>query len=127
MYDHFLEKGLPTLYTTQIFLGLCLFEAVLAMILPGPHVKGLPIPHEGGRQLDYKCNGVISLYTTYLVSAALHYSGVWRLTEVRILLSLFRWCSVTRAVFAFFVYMCICTFLFRYWVVITGNAILVFD
>ena len=82
MYSHFLTKGLPTLYTTTIFLVFCLFEAVLAMVLPGPHVKGLPIPHEGGRQLDYKCNGVISLYTTYLVSAVLHYSGLWRLTEV---------------------------------------------
>lgn len=52
------------------------------MILPGPNVKGLPIPHEGGRQLNYKCNGVVSVYLTYVVAFALHYTNTWRLTEV---------------------------------------------
>lgn len=82
MYGHFLEKGLPNTYTTTVYLGFCLFEAILAMILPGPIVKGLPIPHENHRQLDYKCNGVISVYLTYVVAFGLHYTGTWRLTEI---------------------------------------------
>jgi len=82
MYGHFLAKGLPNSYTTTVYLTFCLFEALLSMVLTGPMVKGLPIPHENFRQLEYKCNGVLALYTTYAVAAALHLTGTWRLTEI---------------------------------------------
>lgn len=52
VYGHFLEKGLPNQYTFTVYLGFCLFEAILAMVLPGPIVKGLPIPHENHRRMQ---------------------------------------------------------------------------
>ena len=42
---------------------------------PPASVYGLPIKHEGGRRLAYRCNGLASWYLTLAVAAALHLSG----------------------------------------------------
>jgi delta24(24(1))-sterol reductase len=45
-------------------------------------MRGLPIRHLGGERLEYNCNGIFTWYASLLLVAALHFSGVWRLTSV---------------------------------------------
>eukprot|EP00842_Homolaphlyctis_polyrhiza_P001692 jgi/Hompol1/2523/HPOL_000078-RA len=47
--------------------------------MPGPTVKGLPVPSLHNRQLEYLCNGVSSFYVTLVASAILHISGIFPL------------------------------------------------
>ena len=55
------------------------FEAVCYLYLPGIYVKGKPLPHEGGKKLDYYCSGQWSWYVTIIVAMALHWSGIFKL------------------------------------------------
>lgn len=59
-----------------------IFEALCYLYLPGVWTKGKPLPHEGGRRLDYYCSGMWSLWTTIAVAAALHFTGLFKLYEV---------------------------------------------
>ncbi len=52
------------------------------MVLPGPRVKGLSIKEEGGRQLEYRCNGLAAWYVTLLTAFLLHITGVFRITQI---------------------------------------------
>jgi delta24(24(1))-sterol reductase len=52
------------------------------LALPGIVVKGLPIKSEGGRQLEYLCNGVAAWYATILLVVALHLGGLWKITYI---------------------------------------------
>ncbi|PNP53113.1 hypothetical protein THARTR1_06323 [Trichoderma harzianum] len=56
-----------------------IFEGACYCLLPGVWGKGKPLPHAGGKQLDYFCNAYASLYTTFAVLGALHFSGIWPL------------------------------------------------
>ncbi len=73
------EGAFPSLKAWAIYWIFLLFEAVCYMVLPGVTTIGKPIPHEGGRQLPYYCSGMWSFYTTIIVAAALHVSGVFPL------------------------------------------------
>lgn len=44
--------------------------------------EGLPVPSLGYKTLMYKCNAVGCVYITWATAAALHYSGVFRLTSI---------------------------------------------
>lgn len=72
----------PTTFGFTVYLLFCLFQFVLAWYMPGPIVKGLPIPSENGRQLEYRCNGVTSFYATLVVAFALHHYGIFPLTLI---------------------------------------------
>lgn len=54
-----------------------IFEGACYCLLPGVWGKGKPLPHAGGKQMDYFCNAYVSLYTTLVVLAGLHFSGIW--------------------------------------------------
>mmetsp|Transcript_7903 Transcript_7903/g.11048 ORF Transcript_7903/g.11048 Transcript_7903/m.11048 type:complete len:438 (+) Transcript_7903:46-1359(+) len=82
MWGHVKEDAFPTIYGGQIYLGFTVFQAILSMIMPGPIIKGLPVPSLGGRQLDYLCNGVSSWYLTLILAFTLHYTGWFPLTEL---------------------------------------------
>ncbi|KAL8733421.1 MAG: hypothetical protein Q9181_003585 [Wetmoreana brouardii] len=69
----------PTAKAWTIYWGFLLFEAACYLYLPGITVKGKPLPHEGGRRLDYYCSGAWSFYATIVVAAALHLTGVFKL------------------------------------------------
>ena len=94
---------IPNKFATVLYLGFCVFQAILAVIMvchwdnsdylnlfktcrchfqPGPIVKGLPIPSLKGKQLDYKCNGVSSFYATLITSAILHRTGILPLAMI---------------------------------------------
>ncbi|CAO3625556.1 unnamed protein product [Mucor hiemalis] len=72
----------PTLIAAKIYLGFVFYSAVMAYIMPGPVVEGLPLPSLNGGRLKYLCNGLSSWYFTLALSAVLHVTGVFRLTSI---------------------------------------------
>ena len=81
-FQHIIENASPTLYALKIYVGFILFQFFLARFMPGTLIKGLPIPSENNRQYQYLCNGITSWYATLLTVFILHYSGLFRLTEL---------------------------------------------
>ncbi|KAF2230329.1 c-24(28) sterol reductase [Viridothelium virens] len=55
------------------------FEGICYLYMPGVYTHGKPLPHLGGRKLQYYCSGVSSFYTTMVVALALHFSGLFKL------------------------------------------------
>jgi Delta24(24(1))-sterol reductase len=50
--------------------------------MPGYMQEGLPVPSLGYKTLLYKCDAYNSVYTTIATAAALHFSGLFRLTGI---------------------------------------------
>ena len=73
------EGAFPSLKAVTIYWTFFVFEAVCYLYLPGVMTKGKPLPHEGGKQLDYYCSGLWSFYVTILVVGVLHLSGLFKL------------------------------------------------
>ena len=73
------EGAYPSLKAWTIYWTFFVCEMAFYCLLPGVWAYGKPLPHEGGRQLKYYCSGVWSFYTTIVVTAALHFSGLFPL------------------------------------------------
>ena len=69
----------PILKAWAIYWTFFIFQAVLYLTMPGVYSSGKPLPHEGGKQLRYYCNGVVSFYVTIAVALGLHFSGLFKL------------------------------------------------
>lgn len=69
----------PSVRAWIIYWVFFLLQSVLYLTLPGVYAKGKPLPHEGGKQLSYFCNGVASFYTTIAIAAVCHYTGIFKL------------------------------------------------
>eukprot|EP00638_Chattonella_subsalsa_P020322 CAMPEP_0117870340 /NCGR_PEP_ID=MMETSP0950-20121206/9785_1 /TAXON_ID=44440 /ORGANISM="Chattonella subsalsa, Strain CCMP2191" /LENGTH=417 /DNA_ID=CAMNT_0005722615 /DNA_START=32 /DNA_END=1282 /DNA_ORIENTATION=- len=82
MWNHMKSDAFPTVYGGQIYLGFCLFQAILAVTMPGPVIQGLPVPSLNNKKLDYLCNGVSSWYLTLIVAFVLHYWNWFPLTDL---------------------------------------------
>lgn len=54
-------------------------QAIFYMQMPGIWVKGKPLPHLGGKQLDYYCSGLWSWYATIAIAVTLHVTGHFRM------------------------------------------------
>ena len=76
------EHATPTWFATKLYLGFCLLQGFLAYVMPGPIVKGLPIPSENNKQLEYRCNGVWSFYTLAVIALIVHNTGIFPLTSI---------------------------------------------
>lgn len=76
------EGAFPTLKAWVIYWTFFGFEALCYLFLPGIWTKGKPLPHKGGRRLDYYCSGPWSFYTTIVVAATLHVTGIFKLYTV---------------------------------------------
>ena len=48
--------------------------------MPGPIIKGLPVPSENNKQYSYLCNALYSWYFTLALVFILHYTGLFPLT-----------------------------------------------
>ncbi|KAF4943248.1 hypothetical protein F66182_18783, partial [Fusarium sp. NRRL 66182] len=77
-----MEGAWPSLKAWLIYWVFFVFEALCYIWLPGITVTGRPLPHEGGKQLDYYCSAVSSFYTTLIVAGALHFTGLFRLYTI---------------------------------------------
>lgn len=76
------EGAFPNAKAWAIYWGFLIFEAACYVYLPGITVQGKPLPHEGGRRLDYYCSGLWSFYSTVAVAAGLHLSGTFPLYTI---------------------------------------------
>ncbi|KAL9596874.1 MAG: hypothetical protein Q9219_005500 [cf. Caloplaca sp. 3 TL-2023] len=76
------DGALPNAKAWTIYWGFLIFEAACYLYLPGITVRGKPLPHEGGRRLDYYCSGLWSFYTTIAVAAGLHLTGFFPLYTI---------------------------------------------
>jgi len=75
----YLSFAAPTLFATKVFLGFIGIQLLLAYVLPGLNIKGLPIPSKNNQQLTYICNGIPCWYATLSIAAILHFTGLFPL------------------------------------------------
>lgn len=73
------DGAFPSVKAWTIYWTFLAFEAACYVFLPGVTTLGKPLAHEGGRQLTYHCSGLWSWYTSIVLAAALHLSGVFPL------------------------------------------------
>ena len=73
------EGAFPHARAWAIYWAFLIFEAFCYLYLPGIYVKGKPLPHEGGKKLDYYCSGQWSWYVTIALALVLHWSGAFKL------------------------------------------------
>jgi delta24(24(1))-sterol reductase len=76
------EHAFPSLFAWNIYWAFFIFEGACYCLLPGVWAYGKPLPQEGGKQLKYYCSGVWSFYTTIVVVAVLHYTGIFPLYTI---------------------------------------------
>ncbi|QIW98583.1 hypothetical protein AMS68_004101 [Peltaster fructicola] len=67
----------PTVKAWLIYWVFFVFQGFLYLFMPGVYSQGKPLPHEGGRQLRYYCNGTTSFYLTIVLAVVLHVTGVF--------------------------------------------------
>lgn len=77
MAQHITEGAWPTWYATKIYWAFLFFEAALQYLCPGIVMKGLPLEHEGGKQLEYNCNALWAWYITFSLWIYLQWSGLF--------------------------------------------------
>ncbi|KAJ7759252.1 ergosterol biosynthesis ERG4/ERG24 [Mycena metata] len=82
MWTHVYEDANPSLYAWKVYGGNIIFQFILALVMPGYQQEGLPVPSLNYKTLMYNCNALYSLYATMITAAALHYTGLFRLTEI---------------------------------------------
>ncbi|KAJ2772188.1 C-24(28) sterol reductase, partial [Coemansia nantahalensis] len=76
------EIAAPTWAGARIYLGFTLFMVALAYVCPGPVMHGYKLPSLGGQRLAYHCNALWSWWVVQAAALALHFSGLFRLTQV---------------------------------------------
>jgi len=80
MIEHIKDGAMPNASTASVYIGFILLQAFLGLIMPGVTVKGLKIPEEKDKQLDYLCNGFAGWWATLIIVFVLHYTDTFRIT-----------------------------------------------
>jgi delta24(24(1))-sterol reductase len=65
-----------------IYWAFFVMEGLFYLYLPGVYAEGKPLPHLGGKKLQYYCSGVWSFYVTIALAFGLHFSGVFKLYTI---------------------------------------------
>ncbi|KAH6666661.1 ergosterol biosynthesis ERG4/ERG24 family-domain-containing protein [Halenospora varia] len=76
------EYAFPSVKAWTIYWTFFIFEGACYCLLPGYTTYGKPLPHEGGKQLRYYCSATWSFYTTIVIAALLHYTGLFKLYTI---------------------------------------------
>lgn len=76
------EYAFPGLFAWEIYWGYLILEGAFYCLLPGVYGYGKPLAHEDGKQLKYYCSGVWSFYTTIVLMAGLHWTGIFPLYNI---------------------------------------------
>lgn len=80
---HLIYTGaFPSLKAWAIYWSFFIFEGALYIYAPGIWVKGKPLPHENGKQLDYYCSGMWSWWTTIALACLAHVTGIFKLYTI---------------------------------------------
>lgn len=81
--SHITTSACPTLEAFIIFFTFFILQIILAITLPGPLVKGLPVPSENNKVYVYKCNAVWCWYFTFILLFALNYFQLFKLSRIQ--------------------------------------------
>ncbi|KAJ4343850.1 C-24(28) sterol reductase [Didymella glomerata] len=79
MWNLVKTEAYPTNKAWQIYWFFGLVQMAFYMFMPGVYRKGKPLPHLGGKQLDYYCSAMWSFYSSIVIMLALHFTGVFKL------------------------------------------------
>jgi delta24(24(1))-sterol reductase len=109
------QDASPSLYAWKVYSGLIVYQLFLAWIVPGYKQEGLPVPSLGYKTLTYNCNALWCIYITYITAFGLHYSGLFRLTEI---IDNYGHIMTVAMIWGFAV-----SFGTYFWAVLSGNAI----
>lgn len=82
MFHYIAEGAVPTGKAAMIYGGFLLLQFLLASTMPGLWVKGFPVPSEGNIQHNYLCNAIASWYVLIILLLVLHFTHLFRLTEL---------------------------------------------
>ncbi|KAJ2745738.1 C-24(28) sterol reductase [Coemansia sp. BCRC 34301] len=82
MSQRYWEIAYPGWTGIKIYMGFTLFTVVLAYICPGPIMYGYKLPSLNGQRLAYHCNALWAWWITILTALVLHFSGLFRLTQI---------------------------------------------
>ncbi|GJJ11481.1 hypothetical protein Clacol_005714 [Clathrus columnatus] len=82
MWGHVVKDAYPTTYSFTMYSAFVAFELLVAFIMPGYQQEGLPVPSLNYRTLMYNCNALWCVYTTIATALALHFTDIFRLTEI---------------------------------------------
>ncbi|MDE0408207.1 MAG: delta(24(24(1)))-sterol reductase [Alphaproteobacteria bacterium] len=82
IWEQVVAHATPTWSTFAIYWAFLAAQGLLAALLPGLEVKGLPIPSRGGRRLVYRCNAITAWWLTLAGVALLHVSGIFPLQTI---------------------------------------------
>jgi Delta24(24(1))-sterol reductase len=77
-----LQDASPNAFAWKVYVGLMVYQLVLAGIIPGYMQEGLPVPSLGYKTLMYKCNALGCIYLTWITAAVLHITGIFRLGSI---------------------------------------------
>lgn len=77
------RDGFPTRKACLVYWTFLLAQAFMYVNLPGGvYAKGKPLPHEGGKQIVYYCNGVTSFYTSIAIVIFMQVTGIFPLRTI---------------------------------------------
>ena len=82
IWEHIVAHAVPSWSTFAIYWGFLAAEGLMAALIPGLEIKGLPIPSRGGRRLVYRCNGITAWWLTLAGVAVLHVTGIFPLQTI---------------------------------------------
>ena len=82
VWQHIVEHAAPSWSTVAIYWGFLAVEGLMAALLPGLEIRGLPIPSRGGKRLVYRCNGIAAWWLTLAGIAVLHVTGIFPLQTI---------------------------------------------
>ena len=71
--------AMPTWRTFAIYWVFLVAQGLMAALVPGLEIKGLPIPSREGRRLVYRCNAITCWWLTLAGVAALNFTGIFPL------------------------------------------------
>ncbi|KAI8822166.1 ergosterol biosynthesis ERG4/ERG24 [Fimicolochytrium jonesii] len=81
-WDLLVKHAAPNVFAVTSYTIFIFFQFALAAFMPGPVVKGLPVPSLGFKQLEYLCNGLSSWYATIVASVIMHYTGLMPISRI---------------------------------------------
>ena len=82
VWEQIAAHAVPSWSTFAIYWAFLVLQGLMAALLPGLEIKGLPIPSRGGKRLVYRCNGITAWWLTLAGVAVLHVTGIFPLQTI---------------------------------------------
>eukprot|EP00796_Vickermania_ingenoplastis_P004520 gene4520-3307_t len=82
-WGHIKDLCVPTPFTFFSYLAFLLMEYIMALILPGVIMRGLPVPSENGHRFSYKCNAAMAWFVILGIMGVAQVTGVFDIKFLR--------------------------------------------